>query len=77
VKEVIKHCFYLEKIEFNPNASFVANLWNCVFFWILRDLPSGVSIFFCPETTSLNAAELEKNVPLLWPIKSKQGILKN
>ena len=28
-------------------------------FWTLPDTP-GVSIFFCPEAKSLNAAELEK-----------------
>ncbi len=58
-KEMISHRFYLDKIAFNPNSAFVANLWNCDFFWILPDSPSGVSIFFCPETKSMNAAELE------------------
>lgn len=30
------------------------------FFWILPDSPSGVSIFFCPESKSRNAAEIER-----------------
>jgi hypothetical protein len=33
---------------------------NCDFFWTLPESPSGVSIFFCPETKTINAQELEK-----------------
>jgi hypothetical protein len=70
---MITHRFYLEKIAFNPNASFVANLWNCDFFWILPDSPSGISIFFCPETKSLNAAKLEKERAFTLADKIKAG----
>ncbi len=59
-KEMMLHRFHLDKVAFNPSSSFIANLWNSDFFWILPDSPSGVSIFFCPETKSLNAIELEK-----------------
>ena len=59
-KDMLMHQFYSDKIAFNPNASFVTNLWNCEFFWILPDSPSGVSIFYCPESKSSNSYELEK-----------------
>jgi hypothetical protein len=59
-KELLAHRLMLEKISFNPGASFVTCLWNIDFFWILPDSPSGVSFFFCPDSKSLNAAELEK-----------------
>lgn len=37
------------------------------FFWILPDSPSGISIFYCPKTKSLNSSELERerNLALL------------
>jgi len=59
-KEMTSQKFHLNKVAFNPSSSFIANLWNSDFFWILPDCPSGVSIFFCPVTKSLNASELEK-----------------
>jgi hypothetical protein len=59
-KEQLTHRLMLEKISFNPRASFVTCLWNADFFWILPDSPSGISIFFCPESKSLNPVELEK-----------------
>ncbi len=68
-KEMILHRFHLDKIAFNPNAYFIANLWHGNFFWLLPDSPSGVSIFFCPETKSYNAIELEKEKTLLLQIK--------
>jgi hypothetical protein len=72
-KEMISHRFYLDKIAFNPSSAFVANLWNCDFFWILPDSPSGVSIFFCPETKSMNASELEKERAFALADKVKPG----
>lgn len=45
-KELLAHRLMLEKISFNPGASFVTCLWNIDFFWILPDSPSGVSFFF-------------------------------
>jgi hypothetical protein len=57
---MILHRFHLDKVAFNPSTYFIANLWHGDFFWLLLDSPSGVSIFFCPETKLLNAAELEK-----------------
>ena len=50
VKDMLLHCLQSEKICFNPGASFINNLWKCDFFWLLPDTPSGISIFFCPET---------------------------
>jgi hypothetical protein len=57
---MLLHRFHLDKLAFNPSASFVSNLWNCNFFWTLPDTPSGVSIFFCLEMESINASELER-----------------
>jgi len=54
------HRFHADKIAFNPNSTFVTNLWNSKFFWILPDSPSGISIFYCTETKSNNNFELEK-----------------
>jgi len=60
-KDMLVHRLQSEKICFNPGSSFVNNLWNCDLFWLLPDSPSGVSIFFCPETKSANASEIEKD----------------
>jgi hypothetical protein len=60
-KEALLHRLNIDKISFNPSASFVANLWNCEFFWILPDSPSGISIFFCPESKSINAQDMNNN----------------
>jgi hypothetical protein len=59
-KDMLMHRFHADKIAFNPNSTFVTNLWNSEFFWILPDSPSGISIFYCPETKSNNNFELEK-----------------
>jgi hypothetical protein len=57
---MLVHQLQTDKIAFYPNSIFVANRWNCDFYWILPDSPSGISIFYCPESKSLNAYELEK-----------------
>jgi hypothetical protein len=72
-KDMMLHRFHLDKIVFNPSTSFVTNLWNGDFFWILPDSPSGISIFFCPETKSLNAAEIEKEKSFALADKIKSG----
>ncbi len=59
-KDFLVHCFTMDRIAFNPGTSFISGVWNSNFFWTLPDTTSGVSIFFCPETKSLNVAELEK-----------------
>jgi hypothetical protein len=59
-KDMLLHCLHSEKLSFNAGSSFINNLWNCDFFWLLPDSPSGVSIFFCPETKSANALDIEK-----------------
>jgi hypothetical protein len=74
-KEMMTHLFHLNKVAFNPSTSFIANLWNSDFFWILPDSPSEVSIFFCPETKSLNATELEKERNFALADKVKAGEL--
>jgi hypothetical protein len=56
-KDMLLHRLQSEKICFNPGASFINNLWNCDFFWLLPDTPSGISIFFCPEMKSANASD--------------------
>jgi hypothetical protein len=59
-KEALLHRLNLDKISFNLSASFVANNWNCEFFWVLPDSPLGISIFFCPESKSINVQDPEK-----------------
>ena len=59
-KDMLLHRFQGDKIAFNPNSTFITNLWNSEFFWILPDSPSGISIFYCPETKSSNTSELER-----------------
>jgi hypothetical protein len=59
-KDMLLHRFHSDKVSFNPNTTFVTNLWNSEFFWILPDSPTGISIFYCPETKSSNSYELEK-----------------
>jgi len=72
-KEMLLHRFSVDEIAFNPNTNFVACLWNCEFLWILPDSPSGISIFFCPESKSMNASELEKERLLSLADKVKQA----
>jgi hypothetical protein len=72
-KEMMTHRFHLDKIAFNLSTAFISNLWNSDFFWILPDSPSGVSIFFCPETKSINAFELEKERNFALTDKVKAG----
>ncbi len=67
------HSFHLDKISFNPSTTFISNLWNSDFFWILPDSPSGDSIFFCPETKSINATELENEWNFALVDKVKAG----
>jgi hypothetical protein len=72
-KDMILHRVHLDKTAFIPSAVFISNLWNCDFFWTLPDSPSGVSIFFCPETKTINAQELEKERNLALADKVKIG----
>jgi len=59
-KDMIIHKIQSEKVSFNPSSSFINNLWNCELFWLLPDIPSGISIFFCRETKSSNVNKIEK-----------------
>ena len=59
-KDILIHIFHSDKIAFNLNPTFITNLWKSEFFWILPDFPSGISIFYCLETKSLNTFELER-----------------
>jgi hypothetical protein len=63
-KDMLLHRFHTDRIAFNPNSAFITNLWNSNFFWILPDSPSGISIFYCPETKSSNSYELAKECNL-------------
>ncbi len=72
-KDMLTHRFLVDKISFNPSASFTNCLWSGDFFWILPDSPSGISIFYCPESKSLNAYELEKERSFALADKIKQG----
>jgi hypothetical protein len=55
----------MENIFFHPSSSFTTCLWNYDFLWLTLDLPSGISIFFCPELSSLNSSEVERDRNLL------------
>jgi hypothetical protein len=46
-------------------------MWNCEFFWLLPDSSSGISIFVCPETKSLNYSDIEKECNLALADKIK------
>jgi hypothetical protein len=67
VKDMLLHRFHTDRIAFNPNSTFIKNLWNSEFFCILPDSPSGISIFYCPETKLSISYEQEKerNLALL------------
>jgi hypothetical protein len=41
---MILHKLQAEKVSFNPSSSFINSLWNCDFFWLLPDTPSGIKI---------------------------------
>jgi hypothetical protein len=43
--KALLHRFHINKIAFNPNSTFVTNLWNCEFFWILPDSHQVVALF--------------------------------
>jgi len=60
-KEFLIHRLHLDNIAFHPSSTFSSCLWNCDFLWLTPDLPSGVSIFFCPELSSLNSQEIKKD----------------
>jgi hypothetical protein len=75
-KDMLSHRYLVDKVSFNPSASFVNCLWNGDFLWILPDSPSGISIFYCPESKSRNAHELEKERALALADKIKQGDIK-
>jgi hypothetical protein len=71
-KEFLVHRLQIDNIAFHPSSTFAASLWNCDFLWLTPDLPSGVSIFFCPEISSLNSHEIEKDRNLALVDKIKQ-----
>jgi hypothetical protein len=59
-KDMLLHHFQGDKISFNPNPTFITNMWNSKFFLLLPDSPSGISVLYCPETKSSNTYELER-----------------
>ncbi|MFN9979975.1 MAG: hypothetical protein ACK53Y_08690, partial [bacterium] len=60
-KKFFIHRLHIDNIAFHPSSTFTTCLWNCDFLWLTPDLPSGVSIFFCPEISSLNSTEIERD----------------
>ncbi len=62
----------MDQVNFNPNSHLVVCLWICEFHWITPDLPSGTSIFFCLETSSINSKELERERSFALADKIKQ-----
>jgi hypothetical protein len=60
-KGMLLHRFQIDKIAFHPHTTFVTNLWNCEFFCLLPDPPSGISsIFYCQEMKPTNTYETER-----------------
>lgn len=59
-KEMLSHRLSLDIVLFHPNTQMVSFLWIGDFFWLKPDFPFGVSIFFCPELSTVNLVELEK-----------------
>jgi hypothetical protein len=70
---MLTHRFLIDKVSFNPSASFTNCLWSSDFFWILPDSPLGISIFYCSKSKSLNTHMLEKERALALADKIKQG----
>jgi len=71
-KEFLVHRLQIDNISFHPSSSFTKCLWNSDFLWLTPDFPSGLSIFFCPEISSLNSFELERDRNLALVDKIKQ-----
>jgi hypothetical protein len=61
-KDMLVHRFHIDKIAFNPNTTFVMNLWNSEFFWSLPDSPSGVSscLFNCIAAYTASGSQSTK-----------------
>jgi len=38
VKDMLLHQFHTDRIAFNPNSTFITNLWNSEFFWYCQTL---------------------------------------
>jgi hypothetical protein len=74
-KEMLFHRLSIDNAPFHPNTQMVSCLWNGDFMWLTPDCPSGVSIFFCPELSTINSAELEKDRTLPLADKVKHGDL--
>jgi hypothetical protein len=74
-KEMLFHRLSIDNTPFHPNTQMVSCLWNADYLWITPDYPSGVSIFFCPELSTVNSAELEKDRTLALVDKIKHGDL--
>jgi hypothetical protein len=76
-KEMLFHRLSIYNTPFHPNTQMVSCLWNADFFWLTPDYPPGVSIFFCPELSTVNSVELEKDRTLALVDKVKHGDLEN
>lgn len=72
-KEFLMHRLQIDNISFHPSSSFVNCLWNADFLWLTPDFPTGISIFFCPEVSSVNSYELERDRNLALVDKIKQS----
>jgi hypothetical protein len=72
-KELLVHCLNIDNVSFHPTTSFVDCLWNSNFTWLTPDLPSRISIFFCPELPSINSSDIEKDRNLALIDKVKPG----
>jgi len=60
-KVFLMHRLQIENVSFHLTSSYTTCLWSCDFLWFNPDLPSGISIFFCPEISSINSSEIEND----------------
>jgi len=60
-KEMLSHRLSIDNVPFHLSTQMVSCLWNGDFLWLTPDYPSGIRIFFCPELSTINSTELEKD----------------
>lgn len=65
------HHLTLENVLFQPSPAFAANLYSADWVWLIPDKPSGISIFFCPDSSSAPQyiTDYEKGLALLEKIE--------
>jgi hypothetical protein len=52
-RNILITCLNHDKIYFHPSSAFAAYLYNADWIWEKPDSPTGISVFFCPESSSI------------------------